>query len=118
MSLLRAHLVTSLACASALAVTTIAACSSSSDDGVAPAVDSGPTIEAGEDTEPPGEDAAPPACTVAVNKGPWVVATDETSAKVRWEACVPGASGLSLTPEGGGATTHVASKVTTTVIAD
>ena len=88
------------------------ACSSSNDGGAGP-TDSGAT-----DTNDPGDDGAPPACTAAIDKGPWVVAVDETSAKVRWEACIPGASGLSLTPEAGGATTKVASKVTTTVIAD
>jgi hypothetical protein len=102
---------------SLLAGASSGACSSSSD-GDKPTTDSAVGADAGIDTQAPGDDTAPPQCTLAVDKGPWVVAIDETHAKVRWEACVPGASGLSLTPEGGGATTKVASKVTAATIAD
>jgi hypothetical protein len=39
-----------------------------------------------------------------VSKGPWSLAIDGTSAKVRWEACRPGTAGdLVYTPEAGGA---------------
>lgn len=38
-----------------------------------------------------------------ISKGPWVLAIDGTSAKVRWEACREGTTkGLSLAPEAGG----------------
>ena len=46
---------------------------------------------------------APAKCdTKGVSKGPWVVATDGTSAKIRWQTCVPGAKDVAITPEGGG----------------
>ncbi|MEO7096719.1 MAG: metallophosphoesterase, partial [Polyangiales bacterium] len=97
-------------------LTTLTACSDSSSESVAPG--SSDASEAGADTEEPIEDGAPPACTAPVDKGPWVVAVDETTAKVRWESCVPGVSGLSFLPEeAGGAPTKVASTVTETHVA-
>jgi acid phosphatase type 7 len=97
----------------------LVACSSSDDSAQPPADTGRPDGDAGgTDTEPPGEDTAPPVCTATVNKGPWVLAIDETTAKVRWEACVPGASGLTLTPEAGGTPKHVASNVTSVVVPD
>ena len=116
MSFLAEHSRSLLVCASLLGAAGFVACSSSSGGGAQP-VDSG-GVDGGRDTEPPGEDTAPPECTAPINKGPWVVAVEETKALVRWEACVPGASGLSLTPEAGGATTKVASKATPFVVSD
>ena len=46
------------------------------------------------------EDAVLPKCELAVSKGPWVVAVDETSAKVRWESCRSGGGALAFAAEG------------------
>lgn len=40
--------------------------------------------------------------TDGVSKGPWIVAADETSARVRWESCVAGSNQVDFAPEGGG----------------
>ena len=38
-----------------------------------------------------------------ISKGPWALHVDETSARVRWEACAPGSEGaIRITPEEGG----------------
>jgi len=37
-----------------------------------------------------------PKCEAAVSKGPWVVAVDGTSAKVRWESCRAGGGAITL----------------------
>ncbi len=50
-----------------------------------------------------GDDAAPPPCTAEVNKGPWVIAVDDTHAQVRWESCVTTPGTITVTPEAGGA---------------
>jgi len=42
------------------------------------------------------EDDTLPKCELAVSKGPWVVAVDATSAKVRWESCRSGGGALSI----------------------
>jgi hypothetical protein len=44
--------------------------------------------------------------TDGVSKGPWVVAQTETSARIRWESCVPGRNQASASPEAGGASTE------------
>jgi hypothetical protein len=70
------------------------------------------------DTPPPtttsdaGADAAPGlVCPEAgITKGPWVLAVDGSSAKVRWEACRSGVkASISLMEEAGGAAKEVAS---------
>jgi hypothetical protein len=65
-----------------------------------------------------GDDGAAPPCTAEVNKGPWVVATDGTSAKLRWESCVTAAGTVTLTPEPGGAAIKVTAKVQTVTTTD
>jgi acid phosphatase type 7 len=42
------------------------------------------------------EDSESPACDLAVSKGPWVVAVDATSAKVRWESCRSGGGAITI----------------------
>ncbi len=59
---------------------------SSNDPQVAPA-DSGPVSTDSDDI---------PKCDLAVSKGPWTVAVDGTSAKVRWESCQSGGGALTL----------------------
>jgi hypothetical protein len=50
-----------------------------------------------------GGDAAIPCGPSGLSKGPWVVAVDETSVKIRWEACRAGApSSVSVTSEADG----------------
>lgn len=63
----------------------LSACSSKSDLVSAPA-DTG-VVEDSSDL---------PTCDVAVSKGPWVVAVDDTSAKVRWESCKSGGGALTI----------------------
>jgi len=74
----------------------VVACGRSSG-GDAPAVDAG--------TDDP--DAVPDWCpqtSPGISKGPWSLAVDDTSAKIRWEACHTGTSGdLFFAPEAGGA---------------
>lgn len=82
----------------------VAACSSSSGGAAA--------TDAGED-----EDTLVP-CTAEVNKGPWVVAVDAKSAKVRWESCVTAPGTLTITPEAGGAPIKATAKVDTVVTTD
>jgi Calcineurin-like phosphoesterase len=61
------------------------------------------SVDGGDDTP----DAAIPCGPGGVSKGPWVLAVDETHATVRWEACRAGtASGVSISPESGGAAVH------------
>jgi hypothetical protein len=57
-------------------------------------------VDAG--TDPP--DAAGPPCDgTGITKGPWTLAIDGASAKVRWEACRAGVTGkVTVTPEAGG----------------
>jgi hypothetical protein len=97
------------ACALLASLCALAACSSKSSD--VAASDTG--VDTG-DEDP--QDAAPPECTAAVNKGPWVLAIDETSAKIRWESCVSNASGISYSKEGDSSITKAPSKVTVTKI--
>jgi hypothetical protein len=54
------------------------------------------------------------ACPVpGIGKGPWSLAVTQTTAKVRWEACVEGTShDLTLTPEAGGAPRTITASVT------
>jgi hypothetical protein len=55
-----------------------------------------------------GTDASIPCGPGGVSKGPWVLAVDEGSAAIRWEACRPAtASGVTITPEAGGANVSV-----------
>src|SRR5206468_438083 len=49
-----------------------------------------PNDAEGETTD---EDSTP-ACDAAVSKGPWIVAADGTSAKVRWESCKSGGGAI------------------------
>jgi hypothetical protein len=67
--------------------------------------------DAGDDVD----DGAPPPCTLAVDKGPWSLAIDETSAKVRWESCVPDVHTMTLTPPTGAPRT-LTPVVTTTYV--
>lgn len=69
--------------------------------------------DAGDDS--PVDDGAPPPCTLAVSKGPWSLAVDETTAKVRWESCIPDVHTLTLTPPTGAAFTRTPT-VTVTVV--
>ncbi len=51
-----------------------------------------------------GGSTALPCTASGVSKGPWSLAIDGTTAKIRWEACRAGVSGdVSYAPEGGGA---------------
>ena len=51
-----------------------------------------------------GGSTAIPCSTAGVSKGPWSLAIDGTSAKIRWEACKPGTMGdIGYAPETGGA---------------
>jgi len=84
-------------------------CSSSSP--TTPPVDSG--TDGGEDTY-----EGPPACTAAINKGPWVLAVDDTSAKMRWESCFAAPTSISFAPEAGGAATKLTSTVKETKVTD
>jgi hypothetical protein len=72
------------------------ACAGCSEDSPAtPAPDAGADVE---------EDASIACGTSGVSKGPWVLATTGSSAKIRWEACRAGsARGVVVKPEGGGA---------------
>lgn len=89
----------------ALACLAAVGCSGGDGPGTSP-TDSAPT-----DTGEEAADDAPPACDAVVSKGPWVVAVDGTSAKVRWESCRAGGGGLSYQPAAGGAATKAASTV-------
>jgi len=93
----------------ALVVTALLAVACSNKDAAAP-VDSG--AEVGDEID------LPPVCKALVDKGPWVLAVDSTSAKVRWEACVPGPGGIRYSREAGGAETKAASKVSETVVTE
>jgi hypothetical protein len=54
-----------------------------------------------------------PATSAGISKGPWSLAVNDTSAKVRWEACHTGTSGdLFFAPEAGGAEQSVPSTET------
>ncbi|MFI5301989.1 MAG: metallophosphoesterase [Polyangiales bacterium] len=70
--------------------------------------DAGTGDDAGDDAN-----AIPDWCPMTspgISKGPWSLAVNETSAKVRWEACHPGTSGdLFFSPEAGGAEQKVSS---------
>ena len=60
-----------------------------------------------------GGAAALPCTTSGVSKGPWSLAIDGTSAKIRWEACRAGtAADLSYAPEAGGAAVKATAKET------
>lgn len=89
-----------------IAVSPLAGCGNKSSD-------LGPT-EVGAEVE--DEVAPPPACTAAVDKGPWSLAMNETSVKIRWESCVPGPGGLKYAKEGGGAESKASSTVTETKV--
>jgi hypothetical protein len=69
----------------------------------------GPLSCDGEDPPPPtgtgGEGGALPALDCpesGVLHGPWSLRFDETSAVVRWDACAPSSTEISVEPEGGG----------------
>ena len=96
----------------------LACCSSSSSVTPKPAGDSSTDVLEVSPPDADDEADATPRCTAKVNKGPWSLAVDETSAKIRWESCVPGSSGLTLTPEGGGPSMKFASKTTEAIITD
>ena len=91
----------SFACASLALGSTLAACGHSS---------SGDAPDAAADDA--GSDAAIPCGPSGVSKGPWVLAVDGTSVKIRWEACraaTPSGVGVTLasgTDAGGGAPLH------------
>jgi acid phosphatase type 7 len=74
-------------------------------------------------SEDAGADAGFACEATGISKGPWVLAVDGTSAKVRWEACRQGTKALlSFMPEAGGEAKDVSSKeapfeVTETAIA-
>jgi hypothetical protein len=73
-----------------------------------------PTFDAGDDD---ASDAAIPCPGAGVSKGPWVLAVDEVSAKVRWEACRPqGGLAMTFVPEAGGQGTTVVPVETSTFI--
>jgi hypothetical protein len=71
------------------------------------------------DEDDAGVDAQVPCGPGGVSKGPWVLAVDDTHATVRWEACRPGTeSGVSLTPEPGGAALHADAKETSFAVTE
>jgi hypothetical protein len=75
--------------------------------------DAGPDADAGSDAETDAGECA----GSGVSKGPWSLAIDETTAKIRWEACRAGVSPtLTLTPEAGGAPTTLDAVVMETVV--
>ncbi len=80
---------------------------SSRDQSVAPRDAEGETSE-DEDTLPK--------CELAVSKGPWVVAVDGTSAKIRWESCRSGGGAIVLAPEAGGEKKTVPSAVREAIV--
>jgi hypothetical protein len=60
-----------------------------------------------------------PKCALAVSKGPWVVAVDGASAKVRWESCKAGGGAITFAPElSAVAGTRVESTVSQATIAE
>jgi hypothetical protein len=66
-----------------------------------------------------GADAQIPCGPGGVSKGPWVLATDDTHATVRWEACRAGtANGVSLTPEAGAAPIQADAKETSFAVTE
>ena len=76
-----------------------------------------PTADGGEDD--PDAAVAIPCGAGNVSKGPWVLAVDGTSAKIRWEACVAGtAARVTVTPETGGAASTVDAVETATVVTE
>lgn len=83
------------------------ACSRSND--AEPPAPSGPD-EPGDDLDTDDGDEDGFSCEGSgISKTPWVLAIDETSAKIRWEACREGTDlELRLTPEGGGDSTRIA----------
>ncbi|MGZ3417321.1 MAG: metallophosphoesterase [Polyangiales bacterium] len=68
-------------------VSLLLACSSKGTESASPATDAEGETD---------QDDGPPACDAAVSKGPWVVAADSTSAKVRWESCKAGGGAILL----------------------
>jgi acid phosphatase type 7 len=81
------------------------------------ATDTLPTPDAGEDDT---DAAVPLPCGPgSVSKGPWALAVDAASAKIRWEACVAGsAARVTVTPEAGGAGVNVDAVETPTVVTE
>ncbi len=80
--------------------------------------DNATPVDAGLDS---GEEVqeGPPPCVNAVNKGPWALAVNANSAKIRWESCKKDVSGIGYLPEGpAGAPTKVASTVTETKVSE
>jgi acid phosphatase type 7 len=80
---------------------------------------SSPVADSGADTGPvadSGGDAGP--CEPSgVSKRPWVLRVDETSARLRWEACREGANlTVSVSPEAGGAAVEFDAQVTPFVV--
>ena len=64
-------------------------------------------------------DASLPCTPSGVSKGPWSLAVDGASAKIRWESCrAGGAPGVVVTPEAGGASTHVDASERATIVTD
>lgn len=76
----------------------VVSCSTNEDDAKKAAADAGADV---------GDDAADGGRCMggsAVSKGPWVLRVDGSSAVLRWEACREGGkTGVTLTPEAGGA---------------
>jgi acid phosphatase type 7 len=90
---------------------TLAACGSDGESGDRP--DSSVIADAGVEAEA-GADSGDCAGS-GVSKGPWTLAIDEASARIRWEACRAGVSPkLTLTPELGGAPITLDAAVTET----
>ncbi len=100
-----------------LGMLSVISCSRPASDATsttAPEAGDAATAEASDDT---GDDGPPP-CTAEVNKGPWVVAFDETSARLRWESCVTTPGTVTLVPEMGGATRNLTATVATVTTSD
>lgn len=96
----------------AAAVVLLAGCSST------PSSQTSGTGSGGHDTGTGGDAGTPVPCTTSgVSKGPWSLAIDGTSAKIRWEACRSGTKPeVTLAPEAGGADQTVTSVETPFVI--
>ncbi len=94
---------------------------SSKSDGATPSdsgTDLGLTDVSADSAEEPDEDTAPPPCLAAVDKGPWSLAIDGTSAKVRWESCFEKAGVLTFVAEGTTTKTTATATVKKTVITE
>ncbi|MCC6645173.1 MAG: metallophosphoesterase family protein [Polyangiaceae bacterium] len=93
---------------SALCLAAFAACGGDSSDGAAP-----PAAQAGAAGASAGGaggasgaagdagEGGGPTCTPGVLKGPWSLRAGSTEATVRWQTCVPGATAVAFSVEGG-----------------